>query len=213
VSALDAETRRDLSGSGVACCLRTLLQASNAAAAGTLAILPGGPALLTVSQVLREQAEREIASAGYASRFADIALNALGTATFEAASSGSSSVFDVSAEQVIASLSGYTNEHRLHDLSLCFVAHDFDHLFRHLVSRDTPDFVGSQGMPTIAHASQLRDAVAAYCRESVARVEAAGYEDRLAEALQAGPAQGQQTIEAVLTDLTELSLQRLAVEG
>ena len=211
VSALDADTRRELSDSGVACCLTTLLRASGSAAAGTLLIAPGTPALLSVSQVLREQAEREIARAGYASRFADIALNALGTATFEAASSGSSSVFDVSAEQVLASLSAYTKEQRLHDLSLCFVAHDFDHLFRHLVTRDTADFVGGEGLPTIAHASQLRDAVAAYCRESVARIEAAAYETALAEALQAGAERGRETIQAVLTDLTELSLQRLAV--
>ena len=213
VSALDADTRPELSGPGVACCLTALLQASRAAADGSLHIPLGIPPLLSMSQVLREQAERAIAANGYASRFADLALNALGTATFEAASGGAASVFEASAEQATASLAAYATDHRLHDLSVCFVAHDFGHLFSYFVTRDVADFVGGEGLPTVAEASQLRDRVAAYCQHAVAKIEAATHEQALAEALQSGFEPGLGRIEAVLADLTELGLQQVAAGG
>ena len=212
-SALDAGSRRDLSGPGVACCLSALLGASGAAARDALSIAAAAPPLLAISQALREQAEREVAAGGFASRFTDIAINALGTATFEAAARGSASLFDVTSPEVVHSLAAYTDERRLHDLSLCFVAHDFDHLFRHFVTRDTPDFVGGDGLPTIAHASQLRDAVAAHCRRSVAALEASIYEDALGEALRADPRQQRERLQEVLSDLTQLGLQQLAAGG
>lgn len=208
--ALAAQAPGELAGPGVACCLSSLLLASSDAAAARLPLPPHAPPLLVLSQALREQAEREIAAAGYASRFSDIALNALGTTVFEAGAGGAASVFDIPAPQVLASVGCYAAECRLHELSRCFVAHDFDHLFRHLVTRDTPDFVGRAGLPTVAAASQLRDAVAAYCRAAVTRIEAAVHETVLTEALQVTGPERLRLVGGVLADLTDRGLQQVA---
>jgi hypothetical protein len=217
VSALDTATRHEMSGPGVGCCLSLLLRASDTAAAGGLDLLlastPATPPLLSLSQMLRDQAEREIAARGYASRFADIALNALGTATFEAAASGAASVFDITGQEAAASLAAFSHDRRLHALSLCFLAHDFDHVFRYFVTRDTTDCLGGADMPSIAHASQLRDAVAAYCRGAVARVEAAVYEQSLAAALREDTEPCGEGIQTILSELTKLSLERISSGG
>lgn len=216
VATMDDEARGQMAGPGVASCLALLLEAARDAAAGgaveTTSAEAKIPPLVALSEALREQAEREISQLGYSSRFSDIALNALGTATFEAASGGTASVFDVSGEEAATSLADYYTDHRLHELALCFVAHDLDHLFRHLVTRDTADFVGGEGLPTIAEASQLRDAVAARCRQAVGRVRAEAHEQALATALEGGAAEGRAGVAAVLADLISLSLDQVLTD-
>lgn len=215
-SALDQATRRDMSGPGVACCLSSLLQASRLAAEGGLAALVtvgDRPPLLAASEAVREQAERAIAREGHASRFSDLGLNALATAMFEAGAGGSPELFSITADQAADALASYHTERRLHRLALTFVGHDFDHLYRYFVTRDTSDFVGGPGLPTVAEASQLRDAVSRHCRETVAALEAAAHEQALAVALRLDDSQALASVQDVLTDLTERGLQRLAAVG
>ena len=214
VSALDAETRAELSGLGVASCLSRLLNLSREVAAAGLsarALTAGLPPLLAVSEAVRSEAEREIAREGLAGRFTDLALNALGTATLQAGSRGDARVFDITSEQLSQALTEFTTGNCLHALSLCFVGHDLDHVFRYFVSRDIADFVGTPALPRNVLASQLRDAVGAHCRETVAGLAAAAeYEQPLQEAL-AAPLPRLDLIQAALADLTELSLHQLAV--
>ncbi|MBU0607073.1 MAG: hypothetical protein KKI08_04265 [Armatimonadetes bacterium] len=215
-SALDEATRRDLSGPGVACCLSSLLQASRQVAEAGLAALVSAtdrPPLLAASEAIRERAERAIARGGFASRFSDLGLNALATAVFEAGAGGSAELFHVDADRAAAALGSYCTDQRLHCLALTFVGHDFDHLYRYFVTRDTSDFVGGPGLPTVAEASQLRDAVSRYCRETAACVEAAAHEAALAAALRLDDDGAVAHVQDVLTDLTERGLQRLAAAG
>jgi hypothetical protein len=202
-----------MSGAGVACCLSTLLNLSREVAAAGLAaraMIPGLPPLLAVSAAVRSEAEIEIAQKGLASRFTDLALNALGTATLQAGACGGAGVFEVNAEQLEQALAAFTTEHRLHDLSLCFLGHDLDHVFQYFVSRDIADFVGTPNLPRNVQASQLRDAVGAHCRRTVEGLQAAAYEQALREALSGAEPRLDQ-IQATLAELTELSLQKLAV--
>ena len=87
-SALDATTRQEMAGPGVACCLTHLLQASRQVAdLGLATLVPdtsAAPPLLAASEVIREQAERDIALHGFASRFSD--LSPCGVARLPAAS-------------------------------------------------------------------------------------------------------------------------------
>jgi hypothetical protein len=216
-SALDATTRQEMAGPGVACCLSHLLQASRQVAEHGLAALvpaaPAAPPLLAVSEAIREQAERTIALNGYASRFSDLALNALATSVFEAGAGGSPELFSIGAPVVETGLAAFAREHRLHDLATTFVGHDFDHLYRYFVTRDTNEFVGGPGLPTVAEASQLRDAVAHYCRDSIRQLQAAVHEEALAAALQAPGDEGLTQMQQVLSDLTSRGLQRLAAGG
>ncbi len=215
-SALDQASRRDMSGPGVACCLSNLLQASRLVAEGGLAALVtvgDRPPLLAASEAVRERAERAIARGGHASRFSDLGLNAVATAMFEAGAGGSPELFSIAADQAADALASYHRDRRLHRLALTFVGHDFDHLYRYFVTRDTSDFVGGPGLRTVAEASQLRDAVSRHCRETVAALEAAAHEQALAAALRLDDGQALAGVRDVLTDLTERGLQRLAAVG
>jgi len=215
-SALDAATRRDMSGPGVACCLTSLLRASRQVADDGLAALVSTadrPPLLAASEAIRERAERAIARGGLASRFSDLALNALATAVFEAGAGGSSELFSIDADRTATALGSYATDQRLHCLTLTFLGHDFDHVYRYFVTRDTSDFVGGPGLPTVAEASQLRDAVSRHCRETAAAVAAAAHEEALGAALHLSDEAALARVQDVLADLTERGLQRLAATG
>jgi hypothetical protein len=219
VSALDHDTRQGLAGPGVACCLETLLQASRVSLAGSLEALwqdtpqVHGPALLRLAQALRQQAEQRIVSGGHASRFTDIALNALGTAAFEAGAGGLAEVLTVPEAQVLTNLGSYAGQQRLGELSLCYLSHDFDHLFRYFVTRDLSDFIGSEALPSVAHGSRLRDAVTRHCREQITGLEAARWESTLAAALQAPENLRGEQLGQALGEMTEAGLERIAAGG
>jgi len=215
-AALDEASRRDMTGPGVACCLSSLLRASpQVAAHGLAALTTGGerPPLLAAAEAIRARAERAIAYAGFASRYSDLALNALATAVVEAVAGGSSDLLHVDADRATAALGSYARDHRLHCLALTFVGHDFDHLYRYFVTRDAGDFVGGPGLPTVAEASQLRDAVSRHCRETVAGLAAAAHEEALAAALRRDDDRALAQVQDVLADLAERGLQRLAATG
>ena len=216
-SALDVPTRQEMSGPGVACCLRSLLDASARAGDGALsALLPPGSEvapLLAVSEAIREQAERDIARGSFASRFADIGLNALATAVFEVGAGGSAELFHVDLATAVAGLASYARAGRLHQLALTFLGHDFDHLYRYLVTRDVSEFVGGPGLPTVAAASQLRDAVSQYCHQTMNALTATVHEDALAAALRQDDEHGLVLMQDVLADLIEQGLTRIAAAG
>lgn len=218
VSALDADTRAGLSGPGVACCLATLLRASrvlgDSGIAGLGIIESGGlPPLLQVSSLLQQQAERTIATGGLVSRFAEIGVRALGTAVFDAGASADADTFHITADSVGANLARYSHEQQLNRLAVCFLAHDFSHLFSHFVTRDVSDFTGTDAIPTELQRSQLRDAVARYCHEAAQAAEAAVHEGMLAQALRADETEAQLRVGEVLSDLTQKGLDRIAAGG
>lgn len=213
VSALDADTRAELSGAGVACCLSNLLRLSRQIALKGLpvdAMTSGLPPLLAVTEMVRNKANEEISQLHLKDGFISDALNALATATFEAGSRGGAGVFDVTSDEVAEALGAFTSEHRLHDLSLSFVGHDLDQVFRNLMERDLDDVVGSENVPGKAWASQLRDAVASHCRYTVSGLEAVGHEQALHGALSESEPRLER-IQATLAELTEMSLHKLAV--
>ena len=216
-AALDDGTRAELSGPGVACCLRQLLQASATVAAEGLSALiqPDGtvPPLLAVSEAIRQRAERDVAREGFASRFSDLALNAVATAVFEAGAGGSPDIFHIPFSRTEQELASYCRDGRLHRLALTFVGHDLDHVFRYLVARDSSEFIGGAGLPTSAVASRFRDTISHYCRQSTAAVEAAVHEEALAAAVRAADGEALPFVQGVLTDLNSVSLQRLAAGG
>lgn len=216
-SALDPDTRRGMSGPGVVCCLSHLLRASRQTAQAGLSLLvtPAAeiPPLLAASEIIRERAERDIARLGLASRFSDLALNALATAVFEAGSGESPELFKIDLQCADSELGSYAREGRLHDLARVFVGHDLDHVFRYVIARDSAEFIGGPGLPTAAEASLLRDAAARYCRQSVAQIDAARYEDALSAALRAADDEAMAQVQPVLSGLLDAGLQRLAAGG
>lgn len=216
VAALDPQTRSQLAAPGVSCCLQSLLQFScdyDAGLVGWPAGLPSGPPLLALAQVLRERAEQRIAAGGLASRFADIGLHALGTCVLEAGAGDALGVFHLDLPHVSGSLGAYAREGRLADLSLCYLAHDFDHLFRYFVSRDLSDFVGSAAVPNVASGALLRDAVTLHCRETVRRVQAQAHEPTLRHAMTLAAEDGQEHMHGVFREMIDDGLELLAAGG
>jgi hypothetical protein len=219
VTSLDAQTRADLAGPGVASCLSSLLRASRQAATAGLEQIwqshpsAQGPAVLRLAQALRQDAERQIVAHGYASRLADIGLNALGTSVLEVAAGGAPGFMDVAEAEAGANLGAFARDGRQAELSQCFLSHEFDHLFRYLVSRDLSDFIGSPVLPTVAHGSRLRDAVALHCRQLARRVPAAAYEAVFQEAVLADEDESRQQVEQVLQQLTDVGLGEIATAG
>lgn len=173
----------------------------------------GLPPLLQISSLLQQRAERTIATTGLVSRFAEVGVRALGTAVFEAGASADADTFHISADSVAANLARYSRDQQLSRLAVCFLAHDFNHLFSHFVTRDISDFTGTAALPTELQRSQLRDAVARYCHEAALQAEAAVHEAVLAEALRVGEAQGRPRFGEVLADLTRQGLDRIAAGG
>jgi hypothetical protein len=215
-AALDEATVQDMAGPGVACCLTSLLRAVGTVADGGLpALLRAAerPPLVAAAEAIRERAERAIAHGGFASRFSDLGLNALATAVFEAGAGGSPELFGVGADRVAAALTSFRTARRLHRLAVTFVGHDFDHVYRYFVTRDSSDFVGGPGLPTVADASELRDAVARHCRETMTDLEAAVHETALAAALRQSDDEARAQVQDVLANLTRRGLQQLAAAG
>lgn len=217
VAALDESTRRDLAGPGVASCLSTFLRGARRVSVAGLGGLglsdTAAPAALHLAQALRQEAEQRILAGGYASRFADLGLNALGTGTLEAAAAGGPSFLNLAAGEVARNFGAYGSGAGLEDLSRCFLGHDFDHLFRYFVSRDLSDFIGTAALPTVSHGSRLRDAVTLHCRQIAQRVALSGHRAEL-ETIVTGEADAAlASAQSVLSALVADSLTRLAAEG
>lgn len=188
--ALGPPVRGEMTGPGVVTCLDELL----AGAHGAAQTPPTGPAaavesILGAAGALRREAERRIALGGLGSRFADLALDALGSAALEALGADPATPLRPSSSQdVIARLAAFQTEGRLHELAREFTCHDVDRCFRHLVTRDISEFVGGPGLATVADARSVSDDVARHCAALAAGLPFAGHEGALQDAASAGPA-------------------------
>ena len=190
VGALDPATRAGMSDPAVVTCLGVLVTGTQQVASDGLAPVLSAlgvqqePAAIRVAAGLRARAEHLIAEQQCASRFGDLALEALGTTSLALASlqAEGAGLLEIPLVAVEASLKSLVQHNELHEVAETFVGHELDRTFRHFVSRDLEDFVGGAGVPTVAHANRLEDAVALCCREGCASVELGEYEDMLAQA-------------------------------
>jgi hypothetical protein len=189
-----------MAGSAVARCLGTLTAASAGAIDPALLSLdPSLPASADVAAALRRCAQSEIARHREASRFGELAVDALGASALEIGEQ-----VPGSAEVVRATLARYSQERRLADLATTFVSHDLAHAFRHFVERDTPAHVGGPRLRVVSDAERLAAEVAGLCRATTRTVPFGGFEESLRAAVESAPAVGharyQEALRAAVTD-------------
>jgi len=183
--ALEPRTERDMSGPGVSACLDALIHGVH----GVAQRPPRGPladcsSLLGGAAALRLFAERRIACAGWASRFSDLALDALGLSVLQLPLPGApgQSLADP-ALGYRAGLGTLGQEDRLPDLAESFLRDDIDRCFRYFVTRDISEFIGGDALPTVGEARLLTDDIAAHCRRIAAAVSLGEYNGRLRDAV------------------------------
>jgi hypothetical protein len=195
VAALDPQTRAGMSDPAVVTCLGVLIEGAQQvdrdglpAALEALGAGTESPAV-QLAGGLRTRAERLIAEHQYASRFGDLALEAMGTTALALASlhAEGAGLLDIPLAVVEASIVSFPRNHELYRAAQAFVAHDLDRTFRQFVSRDVQEFVGGPGLPTVGDANLLEDAVARYCRERAAAVRLAEHEALLRRTEQLDP--------------------------
>lgn len=172
VAALEPETRGGMSDAASATSLGTLVEGVRSVELtglpGALTALGAGaePAALQWAAGLRARAERTIAAEGYASRFGDLALDAVGNSAIAVAtrSTTGAGVISLPLAEAEASITRLGRERGLQEAMGLFVGHHLDRTFRYLVARDLGDFIGGAGLPSVSHANRFEDAVAAHCR-------------------------------------------------
>lgn len=175
VGALDPATRVDMAGPGVATCLGGLIASSlnvhSRGLANLLADLGVGPepAALQLAAGLRRRAQNEVIAAAAASRFSELALDALGVTAMEAAAGDQAAqLLALPLARAERHYGAFAAEGRLHQLAGSFLGYDLDRVFRYYVSRDLSDFVGSDAFPHVGLAQQFLDRVGLHCRRAVA---------------------------------------------
>jgi hypothetical protein len=198
VSALTPDNRAQMQGPGVVACLDTALRGAVLSAEvppeGLLAGVSGG---LPAAARLRQEAERRLAVEGLGSRFADLALDALGSCLVGA----------LGVEGNLARLGAYQREGRLHELAARFLGDDIDRVFRYFVSRDIADFVGTAAWPTVSDARQIAAQVGAHCRARTLQGQLA--EGALQDALMQEPAHRLQALTVPFSDAMQAGLGRI----
>jgi hypothetical protein len=197
--ALDGGTRAAMSGLGVAICLDALLLGSDLAARSTseAPLLPARSSL-SVASAIRHQAENRLATQGGASRYADLALDALGSAALAVVGASAEGWPGGGGAEALATLGAYRREGRLHDLARQFCGHDADRCFRHFVARDLSEFVGTEAWPTVQAARRLHEDVGTYCRTALRGLDYAAQEGRLQDALRTGGSEGLAQLQGAL---------------
>jgi hypothetical protein len=187
VAALEPEARSGLSDAAASTCLGTLLEGVHSVeftgmsrALEALGVGAEPPALQWAAG-LRGRAERTIAAEGYASRFGDLALDAVGNAALAIAtrSTTGAGIMSLSLPEVYVHISRLRRERGLHAAMSLFVGHDLDRTFRYFVARDIGDFIGGAGIPSVSHANRFEDAVAAHCRSAWEGLRLDEFEDDL----------------------------------
>lgn len=184
IEALSPETRQQMHSRSVIPSLDALLEGSfRVATQGLSALLDETSPLvqtpvIAIAATLRGQTQQYLTEARLASRFGELALDALSNSVMEVAA-GPEGLLGVSAAEVETNLAQYTVQQNLAGLAGKFFTHDFDQVFRYFVARDIGDFVGTEAFPSVSHSSRLLDQVAHYCRESAAQVSMADWEDQL----------------------------------
>ncbi|MGC9316513.1 MAG: hypothetical protein ACP5KN_00585 [Armatimonadota bacterium] len=221
VEALDPDTRSGMRGPAVVTCLGTVVEGSQAVAAdgleATLQRLGVGaePPAVQMAAGLRNRAEKLIARQALASRFGDLALDAVGTSALAIAalSDAGTGVMELPLAVAEANFARFDREGQLHDLAALFVGHDLDRTFRYFVSRDVGDFIGGEGLPTVSHASRLEDAVAAHCRGTWQQLELSEHEDLLSRTLDTAPDERVELLRPVVVDGAAQGLELLGSGG
>lgn len=221
VAALDGDTHAGLADPAVATCLGTLVEGAQRVAVegmcATLDHLRVGrePAAIQVAAGLRDRAQRLVAAQGLASRFGDLALDAVGTTALSIATlrTSGSGVMDVPLAVAEANFAGFAREDRLHEIAALFIGHELDQAFRYFVARDIGEFIGGPGLPTVSHASRLEDAVAAHCRDTWRALDVDDYEPALAPTLRTPPAERIALLAPVLQAGVTQGLGALAAGG
>jgi len=197
VQALEPQTRERMKAPAVITSLGVLLEGSRRVAehgiANTLAGMGVGPepGALQMAAGLRARAEELTVAGEWASRFGDIALDALGTTAMAIATLQDSGVglLDVPLSVVESNFASFDRDGRQHEVAATFVGHDLDRVFRHFIARDVADYIGGAGVPTVGHASQLEDAAARCCREGLTSLDLTAWAGPLAQAASLEPAE------------------------
>ncbi|MCX7599206.1 MAG: hypothetical protein N2512_10145 [Armatimonadetes bacterium] len=218
VQALDAETRAQMSGPGVAVCLDTLLVGSRQVSQEglpqylkSLEVAEAGPPVLSLASGLRSASATRIALAHATSRFAELALDALAVTAMEAAAGDQAGgLLNLDAATVEANFGGYASQGCLWQLSRAFLGHDLDRTFRYFVSRDLSDFVGTSSFPNVSAAQRFLDGVGHHCRNTTSVLDLAPSEPWLQEVL-AAPEAGR--LAAVQEFLGQMMTQGLGLLG
>ncbi len=222
VRALGPETRAEMSDAAVVCCLDHLLDGAVVAATGDLSTLYTDPNLVEQAAAvglaagLREAAEGDIVARFIASRFGDLALDALGATVLDTAESiaGITSILQVTYPSLQSHFAGFYSQSRLHDLTGSFLSHDFDHVFRHFVARDISDFVGTDALPTVSSSAILQDRIAHTCRSITRGIDLSDSEDLIRHALgQTDASLRSQMLQRAFGPATEVGLSALAAAG
>lgn len=155
VAALSPDVVTQMAGPGVATCVDTLLQAA-AVGSDTMAAGLGLPTGHSTAATIRAVAERRIATAGRASRFSDIALDALGACAVEVLTpSEARSNLPPAGPRLLGS----------------FMAGDMERCFRYFVSRDISEFVGLPALPDVAAAEATVRRIADRCRAVMSAID------------------------------------------
>ncbi|MBD3292217.1 MAG: hypothetical protein GF393_04790 [Armatimonadia bacterium] len=221
VAALEPQTRAGMSDAAVTTCLGTVVEGVQKVAASsleqTLDELGAGrePAALQMASGLRSLAEKQIAAGGFASRFGDLALDAVGTTSLAVAtlSTAGAGVMELPLSVAEANFARFDREDHLHELASLFVGHDLDRTFRYFVARDVGDFIGGEGIPSVSHANRLEDAVAAHCREAWSDLALDDFEDRLSAVGEFSTVERVDLLGPVMTGGVEQALELLGAGG
>ncbi|MGI5817672.1 MAG: hypothetical protein ACOX9R_06185 [Armatimonadota bacterium] len=197
VAALEPPTRAGMSDAAVTACLGTVVEGVQRVAVGGMEAALDGlgvgrePAAVQMAAGLRGRAESIIAAGGLASRFGDLALEAVGTTALAVAtlSTSGAGIMELPLAVAEQNFAQFGRESGLHELAALFIGHDLDRTFRYFVARDLGDFIGGEGLPSVSHANRFEDAVAAHCRGAWSGIELAGFEDRLGSTFDHSPAE------------------------
>lgn len=221
VAALEPQTRAGMSDAAVTTCLGTLVEGvqrvDRSGMERALAELGVGrePAAVQMAAGLRGRAEGVIAAEGYASRFGDLALEAVGTTALAIAtlSTSGAGVMELPLAVAEDNFLRFGQEGSLHEIAALFVGHDLDRTFRYFVARDVGDFIGGEGLPTVSHANRLEDAVAAHCRDTWSGLSLADFESRLVSVIDQPPAERVELLSPVMAAGVGQGLELLAAGG
>lgn len=221
VQALDLETRAEMSGPPVAVCLDTLLAGSRQVSheglpgyLGALGVARTGPPILSLASALRDMSANRIATARAASRFAELALDALAVTAMEAATGNQAGGFlSLDEATVEANFGGYASQGRLWQLSRAFLGHDLDRAFRYFVSRDLSDFVGTSSFPHVGAAQSFLDGVGRHCRSTTSALDFHSAEPWLQEVVAAPDARRLVAVQEFLGQMVDQGLSLLGAGG
>jgi hypothetical protein len=166
VTALDEAARQRMHAASAVGCLDAVLHGSAQLAVGdgTVFRFPGAPAALDLATSLQEQAQQGFVEDRSASVMGALALQAI-PPTVISTLGGMPAWEELPVSTVAAQFGRYAREENLSDLTGLFLSHDFDQVFRYLVTRDLSDFIGQGAALTVGQGAALVDRVGDLCRE------------------------------------------------